>query len=81
MDAFSLLNILGAVDLTFMMIFYALELRSPKFTLLFGLTSIGSSTYGFLSGIWPFGVIEAVWAIIALRKFVKITNGKKVNPS
>lgn len=48
-----------------MMVFYALEPKSSKYTLLFGLTSVGSSTYGFLSGTWPFGVIEGAWSIIA----------------
>jgi hypothetical protein len=24
---------------------------------------------GFLSGAWPFGVVEAVWAVVALRRF------------
>lgn len=72
MDALSTLNILGAADLAVMMVFYALEPKSRTYTLLFGLTCIGSSTYGFLSGTWPFGVIEAVWTVIALRKFVKL---------
>jgi hypothetical protein len=29
-----------------------------------------SSAYSFLAGTWPFGVIEAVWCAIALRRFV-----------
>ncbi len=78
MDAFSTLNILGAVDLAVMMVFYALEPKSRTYTLLFGLTCIGSSTYGFLSGTWPFGVIEAVWTVIALRKFVKLKKEKRM---
>ncbi len=78
MDALSTLNILGAVDLAVMMVFYALEPKSRTYTLLFGLTCIGSSTYGFLSGTWPFGVIEAVWTVIALRKFVKLKKEKRM---
>ena len=27
------------------------------------------STYGFLQGAWPFGLVEAVWAVIALRRW------------
>lgn len=76
MDPFSALNILGAADLAVMMMFYALEPKSRSYTLLFGLTCIGSSTYGFLSGTWPFGVIEAAWTVIALRKYVKLRNDK-----
>lgn len=78
MDALSTLNILGAADLAVMMVFYALEPKSRTYTLLFGLTCIGSSTYGFLSGTWPFGVIEAVWTVIALRKFVKLKKEKRM---
>lgn len=78
MDAFSILNILGAADLAIMMAFYALEPKSRTYTLLFGLSCIGSSAYGFLSGTWPFGVIEAVWTFIALRKYVKLKNGKRI---
>ena len=28
-----------------------------------------SSSYGFLSGAWPFGVVEGVWTFVALRRF------------
>lgn len=77
MDALSTLNILGAIDLAVMMGFYALEPKSRTFTLLFGLTCIGSSTYGFLSGTWPFGIIEAVWTVVALRKYVVLGMKKK----
>ena len=78
MEPLSILNILGAIDLAVMMAFYALEPKSRTYTLLFGLTCIGSSTYGFLSGTWPFGVIEAVWTVIALRKYLKLRNGKRM---
>ena len=78
MEPLSILNILGAIDLAVMMAFYALEPKSRTYTHLFGLTCIGSSTYGFLSGTWPFGVIEAVWTVIALRKYLKLRNGKRM---
>jgi hypothetical protein len=28
-----------------------------------------ASVYGFLQGAWPFGVIEAIWTFIALRRW------------
>ncbi len=71
MDVFSPLNIYGSIVVTAMMAFYAVESRSVVFTLFFGLMCIGTSLYGFMAGTWPFGVIEAVWAIIAFRKYVK----------
>jgi hypothetical protein len=28
------------------------------------------SIYGFLQGAWPFGLVEAVWAVVALRRWI-----------
>ena len=78
MEPLSVLNILGAIDLAIMLIFYAMEPKSRNYTLLFGLTCIGSSVYGFLSGTWPFGVIEAVWTVLALRKYISLRKKKEV---
>jgi hypothetical protein len=59
----------GVLALTFMMLAYALERRHPSFTLAFAAGCLLSSTYGFLAGIWPFGVVELVWCGAAIRKF------------
>ena len=58
-----------------MMLMYALEKRGPGFILAFAVGCALSSTYGFLSGAWPFGVVEAVWAVIAVRRFVTVRAG------
>jgi hypothetical protein len=63
------LTAFGAVALTFMMLMYALERRGRRFVLAFACGCLLSSTYGFLAGTWPFGVVEAVWAAIALRRW------------
>ena len=48
---------------------YALEARSPAFTLpSAGACALGS-TCGFVQGAWPFGLVEAVWAALALAKW------------
>lgn len=60
----------GVVAVTFMMVMYALEPRGPVFILLFALGCALSSAYGFLSGAWPFGVVEAIWCVIAARRYV-----------
>ena len=60
----------GLVALSFMMVMYALERRAPLFVLAFAFGCLLSSAYGFLSGAWPFGVIEAIWSAIALRRFL-----------
>ena len=68
----SAVTLYGVVALTFMMLMYALEKRGPGFILAFAVGCALSSTYGFLSGAWPFGVVEAVWAVIAVRRFVTV---------
>jgi hypothetical protein len=59
----------GVFAVTFMMAMYALEQRHPRFTIGFALGCLLSSAYGFLSGAWPFGVVELIWSAIAVRRF------------
>ena len=63
-----MLTIFGVVSLTFMMVTYALEGRDRRMVLAFAAGCALSSAYGFLSGAWPFGVVEAVWTMVALRR-------------
>jgi len=28
-----------------------------------------ASAYGFLQGAWPFGLVEAIWSLVALRRW------------
>lgn len=63
------LTAFGALAVTAMMLFYALEQRSPVFVLLFAGASLAASAYGFLQGAWPFGVVELVWSGVALRRW------------
>ena len=62
-------TIYGVVAVTFMMAMYALEHRHRGFILGFAVGCLLSSAYGFLSGAWPFGVVEFVWSIIAMRRY------------
>jgi hypothetical protein len=68
----SAVTLFGIVALTFMMLMYALESRGAGFILAFAAGCGRSSVYGFLSGSWPFGVVEAIWALIALRRFARV---------
>lgn len=63
------LTAFGATALTFMMLMYALERRHKRYVLGFACGCALSSAYGFLSGAWPFGIVEAIWALIALNRF------------
>ncbi len=60
----------GVVALTFMMTMYALESRHRGFVLAFACGCLLASSYGFASGAWPFGVVEAIWAVVAFRRYV-----------
>jgi hypothetical protein len=63
------LSIFGLVAVTAMLVSYALEKRSHWFILAFaGSCALGSS-YGFLQGAWPFGIVEAIWALVALQRW------------
>ena len=64
-----MLTIYGVTVLTFMMVMYAVEARGKWFVLAFALGCALSSSYGFASGAWPFGVIEAIWTAIAVHRF------------
>jgi hypothetical protein len=66
MDA---LTLFGLLSVSAMLLFYALEDRSPWFILAFAGACVLASIYGFLQGAWPFGVVEGVWAIVALRRW------------
>ena len=64
-----MLTLFGAAAVTFMMLMYALESRGHRFVLAFACGCALSSAYGFLAGTWPFGVVEAIWAIVAMRRY------------
>ncbi len=63
------LSIFGLLAVTAMLVFYALEERSPWFVLAFAGACVLASVYGFLQGAWPFGIIEAIWALVAMRRW------------
>ena len=59
----------GLFAVTLMLVTYALEDRSRWFILAFAVACALGSIYGFLQGAWPFGLVEAVWAVVALRRW------------
>lgn len=62
-------TVYGVCALTFMMAMYGFERRHHRFVLAFALGCLLSSAYGFLAGAWPFGVVEAIWAVLAVFRF------------
>jgi hypothetical protein len=63
------LTAFGLFAVTAMLLCYALEYRSPWFTLAFAGSCALGSVYGFVQGAWPFGVVEAIWALVAVRRW------------
>lgn len=71
-----MLTLYGACAVTFMMLMYALEARGAGFVLAFAFGCVLSAVYGFLSGAWPFGVVELIWAGIAVRKYLAVRSSQ-----
>jgi hypothetical protein len=67
MDA---LTLFGLFAVTAMLVCYALEDRHPMFIFGFAVACALGSAYGFLQGAWPFGVVEAIWSVVALRRWL-----------
>lgn len=65
----SALTLFGLFAVTAMLVTYALENRSSWFILAFAFSCVLGSAYGFLQGAWPFGVVEAIWAVVAARRW------------
>ena len=69
------LTLFGLFAVTAMLVFYALERRSPWFVLAFAAACALGSAYGFLQGAWPFGLVEAAWSVVALRRWRRARRG------
>jgi hypothetical protein len=69
-----LLTAFGLLAVTLMLVFYALEKRSRWYTLAFAGACVLGSIYGFLQGAWPFGLVEAVWSLVAFQRWAVARN-------
>jgi len=63
------LSVFGLFAVSAMLICYALEKRNTWFILGFAVSCALGSTYGFLQGAWPFGLVEGIWTIVAARRW------------
>jgi hypothetical protein len=68
------LTIFGLFAVTTMLVTYSLENRSRWFVLAFAGSCVLGSIYGFLQGAWPFGVVEGIWSLIAVRRWWNARN-------
>ena len=67
-----LLTLFGLIAVSLMVLCYALEKRSRWYIFGFAIACALGSVYGFLQGAWPFGIAEALWSIIAFRRFTGV---------
>ncbi len=68
-DGMDRLTAFGLVAVSAMLVCSACEGRSHWFVLAFAASCGLGSAYGFLQGAWPFGLVEAVWSVVALRRW------------
>jgi hypothetical protein len=65
-------ELFGVVAVGCMVVMYALEQRSPVFVLGFAASCAAASLYAVLIHSWPFAAVEAVWAMVALRRWIRV---------
>ena len=65
----TLLSAFGLFAVSLMLVTYALESKSNLYVLAFAVACALGSAYGFLQGAWPFGLVEGVWSVVAVRKW------------
>jgi hypothetical protein len=63
------LTLFGLLAVSAMLVFYAMEDRSPRYILAFAGACALASVYGFLQGAWPFGLVEAIWSAVAVHRW------------
>jgi hypothetical protein len=63
----------GVASLSTMLVSYALEDRGRRWVLVFALACWASAAYGWMAGAWPFTVVEGVWGVVALRRYLRRT--------
>jgi len=68
------LTLFGLFAVTAMLVTYALESRSTWLILAFAASCALGSVYGFLQGAWPFGLVEAIWSLVAVRRWYQATH-------
>ena len=75
------LTLFGLFAVTAMLVCYALEARSRWFILAFAVACLLGSVYGFLQGAWPFGAVEAVWSLVAVRRWWQAPAARANDPT
>jgi len=72
-------ELFGFIAVACMVIMYACEARSNLFILGFAVSCVGAALYAMLIQSWPFAVVEGVWGVVALRRWVRVRGRKSTN--
>ena len=70
----------GLIAVSLMLICYAMETRSRWWILGVAFACALGSAYGFLQGAWPFGLVEAIWALVALWRWHRASRLRSLSP-
>ena len=65
-----MLTLFGSIAVSIMMLSYTLEARSRWYVLIFAGASAATAVYSALAGVYPITAIEAIWSLVALRRYV-----------
>ncbi|MCH7801251.1 MAG: hypothetical protein IIC24_06870 [Chloroflexi bacterium] len=68
-----MLTIFGSIAVSIMFLSYWLEPRSRWYVLIFAVASAATSLYSGLAEVYPIMVIEALWSLVALQRFVRVS--------
>ncbi len=68
-------EIFGIGAVSAMVLLYALEERSPLCVLGFAVACAAASLYAVLIRSWPFAAVEALWSVIAVRRWLRVRAG------
>lgn len=65
-------EIFGIFAVVTMLIMYAFEDRAPVFVLGFAAACAASSLYAVLIRSWPFAIVEGIWSVVAIRRWLSV---------
>ena len=75
-----MLTLFGSIAVSIMFLSYWTEERSKWLVLVFALGSALTSLYSGLAEVYPITVIEGMWALVALRRFIQRHQREKEKP-
>ena len=75
-----MLTLFGSVAVSIMMLSYTFEARSRWYVLIFAGASAATAIYSALAGVYPITVVEAIWSVVALRRFFVRYRAEQLTP-